>query len=316
MIHESNTSRESAWSPYDGCTGLLQLKGSLHNHTVSSSGRVTSPAEIRRIYQDAGFHFAAVTDHDRRLDQLPWAEHDYEVGEAGAFVLLRGYEASFPDDHVNCIGCLPRDLARTPGQEGFVSEVRRAGGIAFLNHPAKHSQRPERVFDDPEFRLMHGLEVYSGARVAKTPGAVATELWDACLASGLRLWAFASADCHNYDPKLPDGPFNGYVVVFAHAVEADAITAALKAGRFYGSTGVDVERVACAGGRIEVASSNADTITFVGARGPLRTVRGAAASYDIVGDEGYVRVELQRDEPCFDAPGAPPRSAWLQPMWP
>ena len=302
-------------SPYDACNGMMRLKGSLHNHTVSSAGKMTSPAEIRQIYQDAGFQFAAVTDHDRRLDQLPWTDQEYQISEPGKFVLLRGFEASFPNDHVNCIGSLPRDLTSAPGQQGFVREVTQAGGLAFLNHPAKHSQRPERVLDHPEFHTLYGLEVYSGARVAKAPGALATELWDASLARGLRWWAFASADCHNYDPELPDSPSNGYVVVFARAIEAHAIMDALRAGRFYASTGVEVERIGRTDGRLDVVSANADTITFVGRRGPLETVHGRAASYQIAGDEGYVRVELQRDEPCFPTPGAPPKSAWLQPLW-
>lgn len=289
----------------------------MHNHTVSSNGPVVSPREVRRVYEEAGYQFAAITDHDRRADQVPWTDDDYEVDEPGVFALLRGHEASFPNDHVNCIGCQPEDLTKAPGQAGFVDEAREAGALVFMNHPARYNKRPKLVVDDPEFRLLHGLEVYSGARVERSGsrGPLAVRLWDACLACGLRLWAFASADCHNYDFKLPDSPTNGYVVAFADAIERTSIMDALHSGRFYASSGVDVKSVRLANGKLEVASTNADTITFIGRGGTLSKRNGPSASYRIRGDEDYVRAECQRDEPCFAAAGAPPQTAWLQPLW-
>ena len=295
---------------------MLALKGSLHNHTVTSDGLATPPREVRRIYQDAGYQFAGITDHDRRLDEVPWSEADYDVGEPGVFALLRGYEASFVGDHVNCLGCHPGDLPKTPCDAGFVAAVKRTGALAWLNHPAKYNDCPERVSGDPEYRLLHGMEVYSGARVEKAPGPLAEELWDACLRRGLRWWALASADCHHYDPDRPDSPFNGCVVAFASAIEPGAIMAALHAGRFYASTGVEVDRVRCENGRMVVHSSNADRVRFVGASGVLQETSGPAAEYRVAGHEGYVRVELERDEPCFHTPSAPAQKAWLQPLWP
>jgi len=314
MTQLSTTPAGEGFCPYEGCEGLLALKGSLHNHTVASSGLRTPPESVRHLYQAAGYRFAALTDHDRRQHELPWTDDDYDVSEPGAFVLLRGYEATIGSDHVNCVGVRPEDLTRDPTQPGFIQEALDAGGLLHLNHPARYNSQPADVYDHPELRLVQGLEVYSGARVDRQPMAIG--LWDACLRHGLRLWAFASADCHNYDPKLPDSPFNGYVVVFAAAIEQEAIMASLKAGRFYASTGVHVEHVEFAGGRLTVESRDADFVTFVGAEGRLDRVRGHRAEYEVTGREGYVRIELERDEPCFHTPGAPAKRAWLQPIWP
>ena len=49
--------------------------------------------------------------------------------------------------------------------------------------------------------------------------------------------------------------------------ERDAIMEALRMGRFYAATGVDVESVRCKGRRLEVVSIHADTITFMGVPG-------------------------------------------------
>ncbi len=301
--------------PYSGLAGTVALKGSLHNHTVASDGPITHPREVRRVYEEAGYHFAAITDHDRRMGEVPWADADYEVCEPGVFALWRGYEASLPNDHVNCLGCLPHDLATSPKEPGFVAEAKATGAFTWLNHPAKYNDCPERVLGDAELRQVHGLEVYSGARVAKDAGPLAETLWDACLRRGRRYWALASPDCHRYDPSLPDSPFNGYIVAFARAIEPAAIMEALLAGRFYASTGVEVRSVRCVDGTLHVQSTNADRVRFIGAAGVLAQANGPAAAYRINGDEGYVRAELERDEPCFPTSGAPRQKAWLQPLW-
>jgi len=313
-MHTQQNPGEPVW-PYEGIEGMLALKGSLHNHTVTSDGPITPPAEVRRIYQDAGYHFAAVTDHDRRMHQVPWADEDYQITEPGVFVLFRGYEASFPNAHVNCLGCQPSDPSHGPGEPGFIDETRAAGALTWLNHPAKYNDCPNTVADDPELSRVHGVEVYSGARVAKSPGAFATAVWDACLARGLRLWALASADCHNYALDRPDSPFNGYVVAFASAVEHDAIMDALFAGRFYASTGVEVTRASYFDGRLDIESANADRVRFIGPAGVIQETDGPNSTCDLAGNGSYVRVELERDKPCFHTPDAPRQTAWLQPLW-
>ena len=68
---------------------------------------------------------------------------------------------------------------------------------------------------------------------AEHPSMVA--LWDAALATGATLWGVASDDAHSYDGvgKYPAG--GAWVMVDAPR-DADAIIAALAAGRFYATS--------------------------------------------------------------------------------
>jgi hypothetical protein len=88
------------------------------------------------------------------------------------------------------------------------------------------------------------------------------------------------------------------------------VLAALRRGAFYSSQGPRIETVILEGSRLVVYTSSAVAVRFVGSGGRMRSqVTGAhvkSAEYDIVGDERYVRVEVE------DRGG---RVAWSNPIW-
>ena len=90
----------------------------------------------------------------------------------------------------------------------------------------------------------------------------------------------------------------------------EAVLAALRRGAFYSSQGPRIETVILEGSRLVVYTSSAVAVRFVGSGGRMRSrVTGAhvkSAEYDIVGDERYVRVEVE------DRGG---RVAWSNPVW-
>lgn len=308
-------------SPYCQLTGR-QYKASFHNHTFKSGMVTAAPSVVVGIYRLCGVEVVAVTEHDRRLREggiaagnVMWREQDWNNPYDDA-LLIKGFEASFPKDHVLILGCMPSDLPLTAKEPGFIAAARERGAYTVLSHPARWNDTPEHVLDDPELSQCDGLEVYSGARVIQgAEGSVAARLWDACLSQGLKLFGFASSDCHTYDFTAPQRPTNGWTIVWLEELTEEAVFAALRAGRFYASSGLEVDGVRIEDESITVEAAQAERIRFIGAGGQLlKEVAGSTGTYRPQVVDRYVRVELDGPGTPFPGSGVPTQ-AWLQPVW-
>jgi hypothetical protein len=120
-------------------------------------------------------------------------------------------------------------------------------------------------------------------------------------------------DAHNFkQPGNPDvaGPGRGWVVVRAPRLEARPLVDAMERGDFYASTGVELSEYQADAQRIAIAVKATPfskyRIQFLGKAGRLlREVAELKGSYDIRGDEGYVRTRV------IESNG---RMAWTQPI--
>ncbi|MBL8811678.1 MAG: hypothetical protein JNM43_16020, partial [Planctomycetaceae bacterium] len=145
-------------------------------------------------------------------------------------------------------------------------------------------------------------------------------------------------------------PGRGWVVVLAQTLEPDALVDSLEAGRFYSSSGVKLDRIACHNGQFEVQVAAEEGVTyrvdFIGTlKGfdenstpasddplkadtltrrysadvgkTLKTVDGPTAAYEITGKELYIRavVTSSRLHPNPSEAGEFER-AWIQPVVP
>ena len=309
-------------SPYTKGHGKW-FKGSLHNHTVTSKRGNTSPAKAREIYESERYDFIALTDHDRRFPSLPWREVDWNIDTPGKFVILRGYEASHPLGHINCIGCLPQDVPVAPSDKGFVDAVNATGALTFLNHPNAFNKNPEKLYANVDLKNIMGIEIYSGSRARKKEEGnedghlgLYTRLWDEALSRGMKLWGFANPDCHSYDPNSHDSPFNGYNIVFAESLTEKALMDSLKQGCFYASTGIELETISVEGNLISVVSKNATKVKFIGKGGiELKSCQGRRGRYEVNSSDIYVRVELQNDMLCYPKEKTFFQTAWAQPIF-
>jgi hypothetical protein len=294
------------------------LRGNLHCHSRRSDGD-SEPGEVAGFYRQAGYGFVAITDHN----QVTAAEHCGAVGDS--FVVLAGSEFSSMGGgrhcHVNGIGVtsplVPRRAfdAAVPALREGVDQARAQGAFAILNHPNWHwAYGAEEIAQAgaDAFELWNGGPTCNNAGAA---GRASTEaMWDAVLTGGVRIWGVATDDCHRFQhPRRPewDPPFTGWVAVDSERVETAAILAALRAGRFYASSGVVLEEAVVARSGIRIAAAPWDQTvfwtTFIGAGGRvLARQEGPTASYVPRGDEGYVRARID----C--ATGA---RAWTQPLF-
>jgi hypothetical protein len=312
------------------------LKGQLHAHTDNSGDSATPAAEVARWYAAHGFDFLVFTDHNaittRRSDALrtiPGVELTRNLGACDPppetdLGCLMHVNALFVDGDEDRGVELPEVATdtRLGYYEAALALTRDLGGIAQLNHPNMAWMMDAAMVTT---LAQHGAvlmeianqnEVESSAGDAAHPSAEV--MWDRALTAGAQIYGVATDDAHHYadaDAVRARGEPAyvgdlGWVMVRA-ANEPAAIRAALIAGDFYASTGVQLidERIDDRALVIDIDDTGAGpyATTIIGTGGAvlahassLHTVFPLAAA-----PAGYVRADI------VDARG---HRAWVQPI--
>jgi hypothetical protein len=287
------------------------LKGNLHTHTLESDGD-SAPADVVRWYAEHGYDFLAITDHDKVT----------RVDDAMGLVLILSEEVTdrLPKKplHVNAIGIetpVKPQGGATPVEvlQRDIDAVRKAGGLALINHPnfgwafgAEELLRIERA---------NFLEIASGHPFVNAQGPPSVEsMWDRMLTAGKRIYGVAVDDTHHLKRVLDEGmvpPGKAWVMVRAEKRDAKSILAALAAGDFYASNGVELSELTIDKRSIVVRVKEKNyaryRIQFIGSGGRvLQETAGLTATYTIRGNEPYVRAKV------IDSNGL---AAWSQPVF-
>lgn len=276
------------------------VKGNLHTHTTFSDG-TRSPEAVIADYQQRGYDFLAISDHDTYV-----APEDYQ--SATSLVLLPGVEVTAMGPHIGQYGIHER-LEPEADRQRVLDAINARGGLAVMNHPNwewTFNHFPQEQMQDLNGAV--GVEVYNGVIERLEGTALASDRWDRLLSINHWVWGFANDDSHYVEDV---GVAWNVAQVPAGVRSADSILDALRNGRFYGSTGVEVEQISVDGRTVHVRTRNAQRIRFLTRFGNIRaSVDGAEAAWELPGDPKlaqqwrYVRVE------CYGAGG---RMAWLQP---
>lgn len=385
-------------------------KGNLHTHSFWSDGD-QFPEAIMDWYKSRGYHFAALSDHNRiaegdrwidparrvsGLDVLEgylarfgaeWVEQREDSGrvmvrlktleeyrslfeEAGRFLIIPAEEITSRFEakpiHVNATNIME---VIEPRGGSSVREVMQNNVDAVLEQRERTGQAMFPHINHPNYGwavtaedliALEGerfFEVYNGHPAVNTDGddlRPSTErLWDIVLAERLSrgqdvMYGIATDDAHNYH-EFDDNhanPGRGWVMVRAEELSAAAIVTAMEAGDFYGSSGVVLDDVAHADGRLTLRIRPAEGVTyttrFIGTRvgypAPMENdsvvdgssvakrysdeigtilaeVPGTSPSYVMTGDELYVRAKVISSKPKEN----PYREgevevAWVQPV--
>ena len=302
-----------------GTTGRW-YKGNTHTHTLNSDGDST-PDDVVRWYREHRYQFLVLTDHNflTSVDGLN-ALH----GADEKFLVIKGEEVSDRIEekslHINGLDV----NAVVPPQGGSsvvevlqrnVDAIRRANGIPHINHPSFRwsitADELQRVRNNRLFEIFNGHPQVNNAGGGGVPGL--EEVWDAILTDGTLLYGVAVDDAHVFKaPGNPDvaGPGRGWVAVRAARLEARALLDSLERGDFYASTGVELTDYQATARQITL-TVNATAfskyrIQFIGKGGRvLREIAEPTATYEIRGNEGYVRARV------LESNG---RMAWCQPI--
>ena len=268
------------------------VKIQLHVHTSESDGD-SPPEAVAGWYAAHGFAAVALTDHDRLTRvQLP------------GLTMIPGVEISAHGGkkpvHVNALcgtAALAGARAASPG-EALADAVTRAhadGALALVNHPNwADALRGADLLAAPPFEL---LEIASGHPAVADGGDAshppAEALWQALLDAGRAVFAVAVDDAHDFArPGEDRKPGRGWV----DAWDAQKPCEALRAGRFYATTGVRLRRLRVAAGRLTVDAADfppGSVVEFLGAGGRLLAESKAVpASYAPKAGDRFVRARL------------------------
>jgi hypothetical protein len=302
------------------------LRGNTHAHTTESDGD-SPPGVVARWYREHGYDFLVLSDHNVFTDPRT-------LGAVvdSTFLLIPGEEltSTFGDAavHVNGLNIPhvvePRIHDTLLGTvQANVDAVREVHGVPHINHPNFRWSFGYEVLR--QVRNDRLLEIFNGHPYVHNDGAGGEpgmeEIWDMLLTDGVRMYGIAVDDAHHF---LEFGheqanPGRGWVAVRASALEAGAILEAMEAGRFYASTGVELEAVDVTASRIEIRISQRGdfryTTQFIGSGGRvMKEMHGATAYFDLhahgpvarEGETPYVRARVT------DSGGA---VAWVQPVF-
>ena len=301
-------------------TGSRWYKGNTHTHTLNSDGDST-PDDVVRWYREHGYQFLVLTDHNfvtsvAGLNALHGADE--------RFLVIRGEEVSdrYEDKslHINGLD-VNAEVAPQGGSsvvdvlQRNVDAIRRANGIPHINHPSFRwsitAQELQQVRNNRLFEIFNGHPQVNNVGGGGVPGL--EEAWDAILTDGTLLYGIAVDDAHRFKaPGNPDvaGPGRGWVAVRAPRLEARALLDGLERGDFYASTGVELSDYHATTRQMTVTvkatAFSKYRIQFIGKGGRvLNEVAEPAATYEIRGNEGYVRARV------VESNG---RMAWAQPI--
>ena len=294
-------------------------KGNTHTHTTNSDGD-SPPDVVARWYKDHGYDFLVLSDHNVFTDPATLASL-----VDSTFLLMPGEEvtSSFEKSpvHINGLnipGVIePRKAASMVATiQANVDAIREVRGVPHINHPnfgwAFGAEELAQIRDDKLLEIFNGHPTVHNVGGGDRPGL--EEIWDVLLTGGKRIWGIAVDDAHHFQGEFaPDraNPGRGWVAVRAAALEPQALVDALEAGHFYASTGVELDDVVVAPGRLEIhIAPRGDfryTTTFIGAGGRVLARTGSnPAVYELGRDVGYVRAKV------VNSAGY---AAWTQPVY-
>jgi hypothetical protein len=281
------------------------FKGNLHCHSSRSDGRAT-PADVGLYYRLQGHNFLGLSDHNRLtppgtcatpagLLGIPCSEY---TGEICCHVLAVGAgDATAPAPSRR-----RKPRPKTAILQDGVNRARAVGAIPVICHPAWNWTLG---FDEiAAVRGCRHFEICNASpdcNAHPVPGFEPLDaLWDRLLTAGKRYFGLANDDAHDYfRPYAPRAPLGGlgYNVVRAPALTVRHVVDAIRRGRFYATTGVELARyrVTASGVSLAVRRQQREqtVFQFFGADGrELRRIVGERARYRFRGDEGYVRVRI------------------------
>ncbi len=281
---------------FENYTASHWYKGNTHCHSDTDGERMPRhgdgpPEKTLKWYADNGYDFVVFTDHNFFHEGLEAPE---------GLLYIKGEEITSMKYHVNALGT--KSYIRPAFGEDKLEIYQRAiddtleqGGLPVLNHPVT----PLGYIFAEDFKKLENVHHFEVRNMQ--PGnynQLAEPLWDNLLTDGYVFYGMITDDAHKFvhsDPVIGDPPGGGWIMVDAPECAEKAILDAIRLGRFYGSTGVNIKRYSVTREAVQVwvDSPAPCTIDFIGAFGKvLRTETGDYAAYRPNGDELYVRVRV------------------------
>ncbi len=275
-------------NPYQNVQGECQ-RSSFHTH--AGTGPNTCGAyeidEVLAVYKKLNYGSICISNHNLYTDPTPYSRH--------GICLLKGYEYT-KDIHMVCANT---DKVCMESYQDAIDSCNADDGFVILCHP--NWQREWYIAKETVDKLhgFAGIEIYNGSidcgaiREKSNGRCNASNMYDYLLSKGRLVWCFGNDDFHRWWMMAVT-----WNMVFADRNEKDII-ASVKNGHFYASTGLLLEYLTLNNDRINISVRNNEGFKdiywyrFFGRDGVLLSeIRSENASYEIKGNEMYIRAEV------------------------
>ncbi len=268
-------------------------KGNLHIHTNLSDGDL-SPSETVGQYENAGYDFLSITDHDRLVSPDSVTSH--------TICLIPGEEISIGKRHVVGIGIKKVIVANEKtGVQDVIDEIRKQDGIAIVAHPYFSGMN---VSDFEKLKNYHGIEVFNTSVHHNIGKGFSLQLWDDILLTGRRPYGFFADDAHyHFSDHRPNDICGSWIMVKASERTPAALTEAIKNGHFYASNGPAIENIEMRDRHVFVKCSPVKVINFIAPCNSgkkftaMKSESISEAAYELRAQDTYVRIQ------CIDSEG-------------
>ena len=217
-------------------------RGDIHGHTLHSDGS-WDVSELVKAARGAGLDFATLTDHNTisglaQMDSL--ASDD--------LLTMGGMELTTYYGHALALGIRDWiDWRVRPDERdmrAIAQEVESRGGLFIIAHPKAKGDPVCTGCDWRYAEMMPGtarcVEIWNKG-VWSDQNEQGLALWYAWLNAGYRMVATAGTDVHG---QVPVGIRAGFNVIYAEALEEQAILDAIRHGHLYLSSGPQLELIA------------------------------------------------------------------------
>ena len=212
-------------------------------------------------------------------------------------VVLYGEEDSSSQMHMVCIDTVrPESGIVQMELQDRIDEVTASGSLAIIAHPTA-AGFAEKVGAGT-------LQNYTGIEINCAED---LSLWDDILSLRVKaglgpVWAFMSDDTNNSEEYRA-----GCVILRAQQLLKAEVLEALRQGCFYWGTGPMVKDMTSNGNVISIELNDQASVRFIASGGRVvKETSGFSAQYTAMGDEGYIRIEVE---------GADGIKAGSQPFW-
>ncbi len=252
-------------------------KGNLHTHTQNSDGQFT-PEETCVLYNKKGYHFLAITDHNR-ITKGVTAPDD--------LLLIESCEIDVQSFHI--VGIDMKDEFNKEGltPQQVIDRIKQQGAIVILAHPYWSGLTSYELL---QLGGYEGIEIYNHVCHRMRGKGYSNVHIDEVLQTGKKFFCFAVDDSH-----IEGDIANGFIMVKAERHTERDILTSIKKGNFYSSTGLFIKDIIVEN-TIKVYCDPVKTIDFIGYNATGERIAGEKpieyAEYQIKGTERYIRIEI------------------------
>jgi hypothetical protein len=230
-------------SPIPAAAGGQWYKGDLHSHSLYSDGDSTVAAVMASV-ESKNLDFFSLTDHDAHMlgDPEHWDDPAYSSEKA---VLLYGIEWTTDKGHANLWASRPFNYTKiweanqANDAAAAVLEAHEVSALFSINHPIRNPWKHPVVED------IDCVEIWNGPMLVNQNYRATHQFWDELLLARKRVTGVGGSDTHELDGIISKftGHGNPTTWVYAESKDADAILAAIAAGRVSISYTFDAPRL-------------------------------------------------------------------------